>query len=304
MDGVPWQAKQQLGVFTVAQALEAGWSRSTLTRYERRGHLVRLRAGAYLEVTELPDGQNHGQALLARLGVAAALRIPAATVSHASAIAAHDLPLLTVPDRPCITLQPPLRTRPWKLHLHRQPIPADQFDDNYGFRLTSVARSCLDHTREFGLADGMAAADAAVHRGLCTPADFEAVYRSSCRGRAGLGSGRKVLQLLDGRSESPLESLSRLSMQGLPPPQTQITIRSVAGTFIARVDFYWEDLGVVGEADGRTKYSDDALWEEKQRQDALTDRGLVVERWGWSDARNPARLRDRLNHAFDRARRL
>jgi hypothetical protein len=67
------------------------------------------------------------------------------------------------------------------------------------------------------------------------------------------------------------------------------------------VDFYWPELGVVGEADGRGKYTDDALWKEKLRHEALMDRGLVVERWGWSVARRPAVLVARLEQAFWRA---
>jgi hypothetical protein len=87
----------------------------------------------------------------------------------------------------------------------------------------------------------------------------------------------------------------------LPAPRLQAELRGVDGRFLARVDFYWPDLGVVGEADGRQKYTDDALWQEKLRQEALSDRGLVIERWGWSVARRSAVLRERLERAFRRA---
>ena len=177
-------------------------------------------------------------------------------------------------------------------------------EQRYGFRVTGVVRSCLDLTREFGLAAGLVAVDAAVHRGLCRPADLAAGYHACCRGRAGLSSGRRVLELLDGNSESPLETISRLAMAGLPRPRTQVNLHSRTGAFLARVDFYWDDLGVVGEADGRSKYTDDELWREKVRQDALVDHGLVVERWGWLTARQPARLHATIQRAFQRARRL
>lgn len=238
---------------------------------------------------------------LGQWGIAAALRIPAATVSHASAVAVHGLPLLDTPQRPCVTLRPPLRTRESALHVHRQPIPAGQLDRASDISLTSVARSCIDLTRELGLAAGLVASDAALHRGLCTASELHAVY-GTCRGRAGLCSGRQLLELLDGRSESPLESISRLAMVPLGPlPRSQVEVFTTDGRFIARVDFYWDHLGLVGAADGREKYTDDQLWQEKVRQDALTDRGLIVERWGWSVARRPVMLRAKLAQAFRRA---
>jgi hypothetical protein len=117
-----------------------------------------------------------------------------------------------------------------------------------------------------------------------------------------LSSGRQILELLDGRSESPLESISRLAMVALGAlPRSQVEVFSTDGRFIARVDFYWDNLGLVGEADGREKYTDDQLWQEKLRQEALTDRGLVVERWGWSVARRPHLLEAKLAQAFRRA---
>ncbi len=51
-----------------------------------------------------------------------------------------------------------------------------------------------------------------------------------------------------------------------------------------RVDFWWSQQGVIGEADGRVKYTDeDVLWREKRRRDALEELGLRVVRWSWTD---------------------
>jgi hypothetical protein len=57
------------------------------------------------------------------------------------------------------------------------------------------------------------------------------------------------------------------------------------GGFVARVDFAWLHLGVVGEADGRAKYTGNgdmvtAFDAEKERQARLEALGLVVVRWG------------------------
>ncbi len=301
MHSIPAQARHQFGVFTTAQAYECGWSRSALSRATISGKLIALRRGAFV-VAEAPNpGHELAGHRLGQRAVAAALRIPAGAVSHASAVALHGLPLLRIPTLPCLTLPPELRTREAALHVHRQPLASWQLDRNAEISLTSVVRSCLDLTREMGLDAGLVAADAAVHRRLCTVADLDAGY-SALRGRAGLPSGRRLLELVNGSSESPLESISRLAMaSALPAPRLQARLHALDGRFLARVDFYWPELGVVGEADGRGKYTDDELWNEKARQERLTDRGLVVERWGWSVARRPAVLQARLQQAFRRA---
>jgi hypothetical protein len=77
------------------------------------------------------------------------------------------------------------------------------------------------------------------------------------------------------------------------------------------VDFYWDELGLVGEADGKLKYQDDearpdvkALWDETRRGDRLAHHGAVLARWGWPEARHPQRLDVILRRAFQRATRL
>lgn len=272
-----------------------------LSRAVASGRLIQLRRGAFT-VPRIPEtGHQLARLRLGQRGVAVALLVRRATVSHGAAIAVHGLPLLRTPDDPCVTLPPEFRTREAAIHLHRQPILPWQLASHLPLPVTSVARSCIDHTRESGLEAGVVAADAALHQGQCSIEELALVY-ATCKGRAGLPSGRKLLELVDASAESPLESVSRLSMRELQPaPRTQVSLHSAAGQFLARVDFYWSELGVVGEADGREKYTDDELWKEKLRQDRLVDHGLVIERWGWPVAMRPAVLQSRLEGAFRRA---
>lgn len=90
----------------------------------------------------------------------------------------------------------------------------------------------------------------------------------------------------DGRSESPLESWSRLLMVqlGLPRPQLQHDVRIRARRY--RPDFLWPDHKVIGEADGMGKYSNnEAIDDEKRRQGHLQGAGYLVYRWGWAEVR-------------------
>lgn len=94
--------------------------------------------------------------------------------------------------------------------------------------------------------------------------------------------------------------------EGIPAPRTQVVIRDANGAF-ARVDFLWDDLRVIGEADGLTKYEPDErravrdiVRTEKRREERLADAGYEVVRWGWQDARTPKRLARRLLAAFAR----
>lgn len=114
------------------------------------------------------------------------------------------------------------------------------------------------------------------------------------------------LHLVDPRSESPLESWSRghFLVAGLPVPEIQRSVIGPDGE-IYRVDFMWEEYGVIGEADGLGKYGDDAvsirraLSEEKRRQAALESLGWVVVRWTWDElARDPQSVIARVRMAL------
>jgi len=190
----------------------------------------------------------------------------------------------------------------------------DQDATNYqGVLLMNVARTLVDLGRHQSTAMTIAAADFALHNHLVTAEELEEVQRF-CWNWPGIGRATRALALADARSESPLESLSRLVIPnlGLPAPTPQARIGDERGRFVARVDFGWDWLGVVGEADGLGKYDDanrargsSALAAEKLRQERLEALGLVVVRWGWSDVtQEPGRLRARVLDAFHRAERL
>ena len=91
---------------------------------------------------------------------------------------------------------------------------------------------------------------------------------------------------------------------GLPEPEPQVLILDEHLRVVAQVDFYWDEFGMVGEADGRSKYDDrQVLTAEKVRQELLEDLRVVVVRWGWDQpTRKPELFRERLESGFERGR--
>ncbi|MBF4607966.1 hypothetical protein [Curtobacterium sp. VKM Ac-1393] len=102
-----------------------------------------------------------------------------------------------------------------------------------------------------------------------------------------------AIAFADPRSESPGESVSRVTAHGLglPAPELQHEFSTPNGRF--RTDFWWPDAGVIGEFDGRVKYDDaGALWDEKLREDTLRRLPGVhgFARWTMREARDPRAL--------------
>jgi hypothetical protein len=75
-----------------------------------------------------------------------------------------------------------------------------------------------------------------------------------------------------------------------------------SGRFVGRPDFYWDEAGLVGEADGWDKYDGDwrRLRDEKRRQELLEQGGLIVVRWGWEELAGFAAVAARLRAGLGR----
>jgi hypothetical protein len=189
------------------------------------------------------------------------------------------------------------------VHLHRARIPVAHLARLGRINVLGPHRTVLDIARESGVAHGLVAADSALRLGLTTPQRVGAALAMT-RGWPGGRNATRVVELADGRAESALESLSRLRIAeaGLPLPELQVRITWANGAWIGRVDFYWDEFGVVGEADGMRKYRAGfaRVTGEKLRHEELEDAGLIVVRWGWEVATDFAAARRRLETAFAR----
>ncbi|KGN39147.1 hypothetical protein N803_01160 [Knoellia subterranea KCTC 19937] len=157
----------------------------------------------------------------------------------------------------------------------------------------------LDTARFEDLLDAVAALDHALHHGMCDVAALEEEYDALESGVKGRARARLALDLADGRSESPGESLSRVQMfrLNLPRPELQVEVCDANGS-IGFCDFGWGRT--MGEFDGRQKYGtrkgmdqkelETVLWHEKRREDRIRATDRKMGRWVWSDAINPKRM--------------
>jgi predicted transcriptional regulator of viral defense system len=303
MLSLPAEADGQFGVFTTVQAAACGWTPKALAKATSKGELVRIRRAVYAAATHCVDPHPSARRTVLQGAVAATLAGGSATVSHSSAAIAHDLPVMMTPDVPCVSVDRN-HTAIDGVHLHRRASSPSHRKPVGLVPVTDPARTCVDIAREAGLLPGLVTTDAALHRGLVTAADLEAEY-ATLRGRAGLRDGRRLLELCSPLSESPLETISLFHMSGLPvQPRQQAELYTSLGEFIGRADFYWEQFGLVGEADGREKYDGDELYREKLRQDAMLSAGLLVIRWGWATAMSRRRLDELIRAELARAEQL
>lgn len=181
------------------------------------------------------------------------------------------------------------------------------------FTAATTARSICDAARSGPVVNAIAAGDAALRAGLTAP---DAIDRSlqTMRGMKNVAAARFAASLLDGASETPGESSSRLSMHrlGVPAPLLQQEIYDRDG-LIGRVDFLWSEFGIVGEYDGRftcgraspsRRPAPDVLFDEKRREGRLRAAGYVVVRWTAEDLRHPERFRRIIIGAFQHSIRL
>ncbi|MFJ4296559.1 hypothetical protein [Curtobacterium sp. NPDC089689] len=147
-----------------------------------------------------------------------------------------------------------------------------------GVPITGALRTAVDLAATVEPAVAAVAIDHAVRARLITVDDFVAALPAPRR--RGFVRGRTVAEALDPLHESVGESYTAIRMVeiGLPRPVAQHEFRVEDG-HTDRVDFWFEELGVVVEFDGKQKYvdrealagrsPDEALWHEKVREDRL-----------------------------------
>jgi very-short-patch-repair endonuclease len=296
-------------VFHRRHALAAGLTPDQVTHRLATARWHRLRRGVYCTCAVWNDASPERRTAL--LGMAAVLLRCSDTpfvLSHATAAAMYDLPI----PRDGTTWITVAAGHGAGTHYDRAlrqevaTLPTEHVRRLHGWPITTPARTVADCLRHLRAEDAVAMADAALHRRLLLPEALIAVVRWQ-ESWPLAAAARSALDVVDGRRESPLESRSAVVMQrhGVPAPLCQAEVRDQRGAFVARVDFAWPDVAVVGEADGRSKYEGDAVRAfeaEKDRQAALEGLGLIVVRWGSRHLEGPRpQIISRIREAMTRS---
>ncbi|WP_068156035.1 hypothetical protein [Rhodococcus phenolicus] len=272
-------------VLTRARLLAAGTSAFEIARELRTGELVPVAHGVYLRRGDhgALDGTGRHRVLARHFG---STLDQGEAISHISAATLHGAPVWNLPlTRVHVSRTPGAGARHrGRLHIHTARWMDADLTVVDAVPVTSVARTIADVARTVPRPQAVIIGDALLRIDPAAAAWLPRVVEAAS-GLHGVARARAVAGFLDARSESVGESLSRVRIEeaGLPRPvlQHEVVVRDGRR---CRLDFFWDEAGVVGEFDGAGKYSDRRdLVAEKLREDALRDVGFEVIRWNWAE---------------------
>lgn len=284
-------------------------SRQRHARASVRGSEVRVARGVYIAGSDW-SGLGARSRYLLLIRAVAETRRNRPVISHLSAAAVHGLPILGEWPATVHVTQSPSMTSRSRNGVTRHSLPLADADvvEIRGMLVTSVARTVLDLAVMLSFMGAVVAADAALkidwptgRPPLVTLGELSDSWTTRLPFR-GYARARQVLGCAVTGAETPIESISRVTMRtiGCPVPVLQQSFYDARG-FIGRTDFSFPGHGVVGEADGDSKYLDAAqrsgrsaeqvLLDEKIREDRLRAVPLRVARWRWSVGLSPVALR-------------
>ena len=290
---------------------------------------VRLLRGVYGDIgaQDLPRWEAGARLSLARCAAACLQVKSARCLSHESAALVHGLWLrerepdvsVVVPSSPHHPHQElPLQPGAQRLaYLRRRHLTLPQKDITTvsGLPVSTLGRTAVDCAFDLPAHDSVCVVESAL-RAIARPSRYQ--YSQSSRRveaarhqlqatiaaqgpRAGARRARAVVAMASAFTESPGESLLHWLVRalGLPAPRIQMAITDVHHSRLYFPDEAWPEYRVLAEFDGRIKYrAPEDLWQEKQRQDALTRMGWRIERFIWADFTHLDVLRARLLTLF------
>lgn len=288
----------QQGLVTRRQAIEAGVPAERIDQMVRRGTWVLVRRGVYCEA-EVAAAATQWQAQRLLVDRAASLVMRRAHVmSHDSAALMLGLAILRPPLPMTHVSRPGLVGSHCRHDIkhHLAPYSPEQVVSVDGRRMLAAARTAADVAREHSLTHGVVACDSARRAGVSLAELWAAVEPMRCWPQ--VTRVREAVELSDGESDSPGETLTRLLLTelGLGRPQTQFGLTEGRRTA-------WIDLRLgrhLVEFDGRVKYQrldegglalspSEVVWREKTRQDWLCGFKLGMSRVVWDDLWGQAR---------------
>ncbi|MFB9621313.1 hypothetical protein [Brooklawnia cerclae] len=288
---------------------ESGYTAADIRSMQHNGELTRARRDGYID-GPLPDRPHERHRVL--LDTTLPLLGGDPVLSHASAALLWGLPVpYRLLDRVHVTKD--AVSGGWasaNVVTHAPPLGPDDATHVDGYRLTSLPRTVIDLCGLCRRDEALGVMDAG-WRALGEESALRAEVTTTRR-RRGAGVVRWALANADPRSESPGESICRywMILGKVPKPVLQFEVRDDDGKLLGRSDFGWPEYGVLGEFDGRVKYSDlvpagssaaDVIMHEKRRENGFRMRGWWVLRWTQNDVGDgPAFARNLRNFLLSR----
>lgn len=290
-------------------------TRGQHARAAANGAEHRVARGAYMQrgSWEALDSRNR---YLARIRAVAETRRARPVLSHWSAAAIYDLPILGAWPQLVHTVVRPTTGGRSRNGVVKHTLRLGESDvvEIDGMQVTSLARTIVDLASSSSPLSAISMIDRVLHvdrRGghpaLLQREELLATWESMLPFRGHVRS-LDLIKFGENAAGSPLESASRYSMRtiGCPRPRLQTPFFDDDG-FIGDTDFDWPDFRHIGEADGDQKYFEPAfmagrtsrqvLLDEKNREDRLRAVSRGFTRWGWAVATNPRALRQLLSTA-------
>ncbi len=279
-----------------------GQDTRSLTRQVKSGQLRRIRQGVYVRACDWEALAPWDRYPLLIRAAAATLRNPTVFCRQSSA-ALWSMPLLGHHHlvHACTDDDGGGRSRAG-VRRHFVDLDPAQILERHGFLVTDRVRTALDLAAFESFEQGVTVFD---HVLRPQPDSLAALSREELE--AGIGGNytaaaarriRAALAFADPASGSPGESVSRALMHrlGFRIPLLQFEIRDARG-LVAFADFDWPEEQLSGEFDGLVKYRkaeylqgrtpEQALTDEKRREDRIRATGRRVIRWTWPELSSP-----------------
>lgn len=232
---------------------------------------------------------------------------PEATFCSTSAALAHGLPVSYSQLGRLHVRVPAGRSTAGGIRLARYGACETPVEIVDGMRVENIVQATVDATRMGSFEDGLVIADAFLSRCNEERSYLEEAVQNLARGRKGIEMAREVARYADYRAESGGESFARAVMirEGIMPTDLQKSFADPLDKRKSiRVDFVFELRSgemVLGEFDGKIKYTDkqllegkdsiDVILDERKRESRLSMYRTPIVRFGWKEVREPGELK-------------
>lgn len=262
--------------FTSRQAEAASVSRHVLSRLTEEGLVRRMLKGVYVVAQAREDLLLRARALALVTPRHAAVTDWTACWFHTGVLppGAH----VEVPPVSLFRFAGEGRLRNGLCSSGERTLRPDELMKVAGIVVTTPLRTAYDLGRLARRDWAIAALDALLRSGGFTKAELLGDVERF-RGQRGVVQLRELAPLADPRAESPGESVLRLrwlDLPSLPTPEPQVSIRTVGGRELYRIDLGLERLRFGVEYDGEEHHTSEADQEHDRRR-----RRDLDERFDW-----------------------